>query len=93
MTWKLVLAALMVAAMPAWAGDAPILDRQIEVTLDRFQASGGDVPSLREAELMMLEQRLVTPPAPAQTAALDLLLQESEWRRGSAFLAERRDHR
>jgi hypothetical protein len=88
-----LLAAALVMGGSALAGDLPIQDRQIEITLDRFNGRG-DAPAQLEAEQMLAERR-----APQSrldgpnAAAVDLLLIADDWRQGTAFLEDRRSHR
>ncbi|OAN48958.1 hypothetical protein [Magnetospirillum moscoviense] len=90
--WRLAVIAALVAAWPAWAGEVGSSNRQIAVTLERFDKDVRPEP-LREAEMMLAEDARSRQPDRMRAATIDLILINNDWGEGSRFLEDRRLHR
>jgi hypothetical protein len=87
-----LLAALLSAVVPAWAGDLVPPDGTVEATLRQFTTNPVS-PLVREAELVQLAERSQPAVQPSGPPLDQLLLLRQQWSSGSDFLEQRRAHR
>jgi len=87
-----LLAAVLSAAVPAWASDLVPPDGTVEATLRQFTTNPVS-PLVREAELVQLVKRSQPAVQPSGPPLDQLMLLRQQWASGSDFLEQRRAHR